>query len=126
MKLFGLIFVIYSINAQSPFANTLDVSNAIRQFTNTFLIDLGKNHLISWISKQYSEPSLLFQNNPVPQILCSVPTPSTQYFLSSCLELKETPRHSYKYFWVWLQRTEPSTNTDPYQATSIVALHNFW
>ena len=52
MKLFGLIFVIYSINAQSPFANTLDVSNAIRQFTNTFLIDLGKTHLISWILKQ--------------------------------------------------------------------------
>jgi len=61
MKLFGLIFVIYSINAQSPFANTLDVSNAIRQFTNTFLIDLEQSSPSNFVFSPYSIHSIFSQ-----------------------------------------------------------------
>ena len=42
MRLSHLLFVITTATAQSPFANTFDVSRAIRQFTTSFLNDLGE------------------------------------------------------------------------------------
>ena len=42
MRLSHLLFVITTTTAQSPFANTFDVSKAIRQFTTSFLNDLGE------------------------------------------------------------------------------------
>ena len=42
MRLSHLLFVITTTTAQSPFANTFDVSRAIRQFTTSFLNDLGE------------------------------------------------------------------------------------
>ena len=42
MRLSHLLLVITTTTAQSPFANTFDVSRAIRQFTTSFLNDLGE------------------------------------------------------------------------------------
>merc|ERR1711868_363481 len=54
MKIFVLVCIIHSINAQSPFANTLDVSNGIRQFTKSFLIDFEESSQSNFVFSPYS------------------------------------------------------------------------
>jgi len=61
MKIFVLVCIIYSINAQSPFANTLDVSNGIRQFTKSFLIDFEESSQSNFVFSPYSIHSVFSQ-----------------------------------------------------------------
>jgi len=61
MKIVVLVCFIYSINAQSPFANTLDVSNGIRQFTKSFLIDFEESSQSNFVFSPYSIHSVFSQ-----------------------------------------------------------------
>jgi len=61
MRLSHLLFVITTATAQSPFANTFDVSRAIRQFTTSFLNDLELSSSTNFVFSPFSIHSVFTQ-----------------------------------------------------------------
>jgi len=61
MRLSHLLLVITTTTAQSPFANTFDVSKAIRQFTTSFLNDLELSTSTNFVFSPFSIHSVFTQ-----------------------------------------------------------------
>ena len=81
MRLSSILFIVTTASAQSPFANTLDVSRAIRQFTTSFLNDLGETTESGF---KLDIMSVSPQSCPPRQTLSSRRSPSTRCSLNSC------------------------------------------
>jgi len=61
MRLSHILFVITTATAQSPLANTLDVSRGIRQFTTSFLNDLELSTSTNFVFSPFSIHSVFTQ-----------------------------------------------------------------
>merc|ERR1719229_1247647 len=61
MRLSSILFIVTTASAQSPFANTLDVSKAIRQFTTSFLNDLELSTSTNFVFSPFSIHSVFTQ-----------------------------------------------------------------
>jgi len=61
MRLSSILFIVTTASAQSPFANTLDVSRAIRQFTTSFLNDLELSTSTNFVFSPFSIHSVFTQ-----------------------------------------------------------------
>merc|ERR1719238_806610 len=61
MRLSSILFIVTTASSQSPFANTLDVSRAIRQFTTSFLNDLELSTSTNFVFSPFSIHSVFTQ-----------------------------------------------------------------